>query len=321
MDHAHDDGHGHHHHHHGAGVDHGHHHHHDHGHDHGEAHLQQLLTIFISGAFGVAGVLMYTLHDTVQGQSLRKLEHVLAPAFHPWVLAGAIVLLVLTAFRGYCLWVQVGQHNAAHSHDHDHDHAGHDHAPGEACNHPSHGHDHDHGDHTAEDHDHGNIYWRVIVLAVPIAFLAMGLPNGGFSEERIKKILGDAKELGPLEEVAAKDAYTFATFDELANTSYSEQLREEFTGKIATIAGQIRPLEGGSGREFTLFFEKVTCCKTDSQYLKARGLVKSNSQLDRFRSKGFPVVIVTGKLQYAEDSPGNFIPVIRVQDSDGIKLK
>jgi len=34
----------------------------------------------------------------------------------------------------------------AHDHDHDHDHAGHDHAPGEACNH----HDHHHGHHSDE---------------------------------------------------------------------------------------------------------------------------------------------------------------------------
>ena len=33
-----------------------------------------------------------------------------------------------------------------HDHDHDHDHAGHDHAPGEACNH----HDHHHGHHSDE---------------------------------------------------------------------------------------------------------------------------------------------------------------------------
>lgn len=34
--------------------------------------------------------------------------------------------------------------------EHDHDHAGHDHAPGEACNHPDHTHAHDHG----HDHSH-----------------------------------------------------------------------------------------------------------------------------------------------------------------------
>ncbi len=33
-------------------------------------------------------------------------------------------------------------HDHDHSHGHDHDHAGHDHAPGEACNHPSHRHHH-----------------------------------------------------------------------------------------------------------------------------------------------------------------------------------
>jgi len=41
-------------------------------------------------------------------------------------------------------------------HDHDHDHAGHNHAPGEACDHPS----HQHGHHHAHDDDVKSFVFR-----------------------------------------------------------------------------------------------------------------------------------------------------------------
>ena len=52
----------------------------------------------------------------------------------------------------------------ADDHDHDHDHEGHDHAPGEACNHPSHQHAHDqggaHGHHHHHDDDVKSFVYR-----------------------------------------------------------------------------------------------------------------------------------------------------------------
>lgn len=44
--------------------------------------------------------------------------------------------------------------------DHDHGHEGHDHAPGETCNHPSHQHDHDHGHHHHHDDDVKSFVYR-----------------------------------------------------------------------------------------------------------------------------------------------------------------
>jgi hypothetical protein len=281
--------------------DHDHHHHHEHGGN--EYYLQQLLTVFVAGAFGVCGILMYTLHDIRDGESVRKLTHILAEPFHIWVLIGSILLLAVTAFRGVSLWMQAGARD---------DHAGHDHAPGEPCNHT----DHDHS-----DHDHGNIYWRVIVLAFPIALLMMGLPNRGFSDERTKAQLGNAKELGALTDVDSKGKLSQTlTFDDLAATAYRAETREQYTGFEITITGKFQALTGSSGREFTLFAEKMTCCASDQILLKARGVVANPSQLDPFKIKGFPMVVVTGKLQFAEDSPGNFIPVLRVSEN-GIALK
>ena len=48
-----------------------------------------------------------------------------------------------------------------HDHGHDHGHEGHDHAPGEACNHPSHAHSHgDHGHHHHHDDDVKSFVYR-----------------------------------------------------------------------------------------------------------------------------------------------------------------
>ena len=290
-------------------------HEHEHQHHSGgnEYYLQQLLTVFVAGAFGVCGVLMYTLHDVRDGESVRKLTHILAEPFHVWVLAGSILLLVLTAFRGVSLWMQAGAKDDHAEHD---DHSGHNHAPGEACDHSG----HDHSDHDHSDHDHGNIYWRVIVLAFPIALLVMGLPNRGFSDDRTTALLGKANDLGALNDVASKEKSMRMTFDELATTAYRADTREEYTGYEVTIQGKFQSLNSASGKEFTLFAEKMTCCASDQILLKARGVVPNPSQLDPFKMKGFPMVLVTGRLQFAEDSPGNYIPVLRVNEN-GIALK
>jgi len=44
--------------------------------------------------------------------------------------------------------------------EHDHSHEGHDHAPGEACDHPSHQHGHDHGHHHHHDDDVKSFVYR-----------------------------------------------------------------------------------------------------------------------------------------------------------------
>jgi len=299
---------------HGAGHDHSHGHDHDHAHGANEYFLQKLLTVGVSGAFGVAGILMYTLQDTVRGEKISKLGHLLVPGFHPWVLAGSVVLLVLTAIRGYALWVEAGQRRAEAE--------AHAHPPGEACAHDHvHGPDCDHADHDHSDHDHGNIYWRVIVLAFPIALLIMGLPNGGFSEARLKAMIGEQKELGNLGAIESSGKRLSFDFDTLASTAYSAEKRAEYTGYEAVVDGLLQPIPGAGGKQFTLFTEKMTCCRSDQIILKARGVVQNPSQLDAYQAKGLQMVQVRGTLQYAESSPGEYIPVIRVDPNGGLTLK
>ncbi len=321
MDHAPE----HHTHSHGHAHTHGHTHAHDHGHDHhhgssSDYYLQQLLTIFICGAFGVAGILMYTLaagqgvtDDT--GKPLTKLGVLLVPGFHPWVLGGSLLLLAVTVIRGIALWRSAGAEHTHdhHHHDHSHDHHHHDHKPGEACDRPSHAHDHhhdhDHGDHSAEDHAHGNIYWRVVVLLLPIVILVMGLPNGTFSADYLLVRGGEGHKVGDLKEIA--DTGEFAgDFETVAAAAYSQPSREAFTGMTIRVTGKMKKL---NDTQFSLFYFKMTCCAADQVPLKATCVVKNATDLAAFQDG--QDVTVRGQLQFAQDtSSGEWVTVIKVAE-------
>lgn len=303
MDHAIDTPHTH-----GHGHDHD--HSHDHAHDHGmgEYYAEQLLTVFVSGAFGVAGVLMYYF----------KMLDILAESFRLPVLLGGFGLIGLTLFRGVALWMSVG---GDHFHDH---HAGHNHAPGEACDHPAPAHD----DHDHEEHAHGNMYWRIVVLAFPIVIFAMYVPGafGSYSEAWVNKRLGSETSLGALSEVKEKEGEAVYKFEELSNAAASAERREALTGTKAVVIGQLRRIPG-SQTEFGLFFLKMTCCATDMVPLRARVVASSASVADSFarvfkNDKGnevmHPWVKVSGTLQFVEDSTGAFVTVLRVKDLGGI---
>src|SRR6185312_10191049 len=92
---------------------------HDHHHHHGESlrdyFIEQLLTIFVVGLFGAVAILMYTSN---------KLQVVIAPQFHIYVLVGGIAVLVLVAVRALTVWKEAG---VTQEHHHDHGHGGHDH--------------------------------------------------------------------------------------------------------------------------------------------------------------------------------------------------
>ncbi len=289
---------------HAAGHDHEHDHSHGEGHGLADYYLEQLLTIFICGAFGLVAVLMY---------QFEMLKYILASQFYIPVLIGGIGLLLVTALRGVCLWRSVGG-----DHDHDHDHAHHDHKPGEDCDHPSHAAD-DHGDHSAEDHDHGNIYWRIVVLAFPIVLFLMGLPNKTFSKEYIEGKLGKDGAIGALADVAERGGEATYDFSSLAVASANEDKRRSLEGTPAKITGQLRHIPG-SPDEFGLFYLKTTCCATDAVPLKARIKVERPSLADAFKKK-FPAdakdhhwVQVSGTIQFAKLENGEYITVLRVKD-------
>jgi hypothetical protein len=169
----------------------------DHQHEEDTYFLDQLCMIALSGAFGAICLAMYFIQ---QGMLYR----LLAPQFHPFVLASGITLLVISLVRGAVLWNEAGVRRAAladadhhhdadcghlhedcgHDHAHSHAHAqvhdehGHSHSHAHAHSHShAHGHSHgqSHGSHA--DHDHAWAPWRYVVLLIPIILFLLGLPS------------------------------------------------------------------------------------------------------------------------------------------------
>lgn len=295
---------------------HGHaHDHHDHSHGAGDMMTEQILTLLICGTYGIVAIWMY--------QS-GMLKYILAADFRPPVMIGGIALLVITALRGITVFAGAG----GHSHDHDHGQtvmAGHthdhDHVHDENCNHDhDHSHDHKHThDHDHDDHDHGNIYWRIVILAFPIMLFAMGVPNQSFSQDWIQNRLGDDAQLGELQDVVSKGGEPMYDFNALSSAAYSPSKREALEGTPARIKGQFRRIPN-TETEFSLFYLKMTCCAADMVPLKAR-IVASRPSIAAAisnRHKDFDWVQVSGTIQFAKASSGEYITVIRLKDDGGV---
>ena len=281
------------------GDDHGGHSHdgpdgHTHGHGLSDYYLEQLLTVFVCGAMGLTAVLMY---------AFGRLDVILISELRPWVLAGGVALLVVTAIRGLSLWRSVG------ADDPDHGGAGHVHGPD--C-------DHDHG---PEDHAHmpGGIYLKTIPLMVPLLLFVMGLPsNAGFSQENINNRLGKAVSIGEIQDVAAKSGDVLVLdFSDLNMSAYDPGKREAFEGRKVRVEGQLKKV---SERDYELFRLKMTCCAADMIPLKAR--IKSDIVIPQSQFPDHQWVSVEGQLQFVEiPEKKMFLPVIRIGGKGGLGLQ
>jgi len=309
MDHAHEHGHTH-----GPHEEHGHEHPKPaadmHGHTVGEYYLEQLLGIGVCGAFGAVAVLMF---------QQNRLQDLLAPEFHYWVLAGGLTLLALCVIRGAALWVETGKLGKAAEHvhgpdcNHEHDHAP-AHAHGPDCDHA---HDDGHGHH---DHDHasGAIFVKVIALCVPIVLFFLGLPNQGFSKDWIDRRIGKDEKLSDVAMVEAKGGETLQfDFQELNMAAHDEQKRAAYEGRRGVVKGQVKAI---GDTEFTLFKLKMTCCAADTIPLKAR--IKTDFVPDKIQDHGW--VRVEGIVQFVAvpnktyPDRKDYIPLIRVTKGDGM---
>jgi len=267
-----------------------------HHHDDQEFYTEQLLTVLICGSLGTVSILMY---------QFGRLNILLTPQFHDWVLYGGCALLVMTCFRGVVLWNHV-KARLAHQHGPDCNHEHHDSAHA--------GHDHGH------DHMPGAIYLKLIPLVLPILLFVMGLPNAGFSQEWINRRLGDVTALGELEAVVAKEGDVITLdFAELNMAAYDAAKRASYEGRTVRVKGQLKSI---SEKEYTLFKLKMTCCAADMIPLKAR--IKSEVVIPRSVFRDNDWVTVEAVLQFAEvpDKSGTsqFIPVFRIGEKlDGLK--
>jgi hypothetical protein len=142
---------------------------------------EQLLTILVCAGVGFVGVQMYRN---------EMLQYILAPQFHLPVLIGSVGVLVLVVLRAAAVWKEAGELqpvgdmscNVNHVHT-------------AACNHPLPGMPGAAADENVADtddhtHDMSWVFARMLILVFPVALFMMGIPNGGFSIERQRKMLG-----------------------------------------------------------------------------------------------------------------------------------
>lgn len=334
MDHSHDHSHDN----HGGGHSHD---HHDHSHGEGEYYLNQLLTVFICGAFGVVAILLFQTLNVVDkdGEPKGMITKLLAEQFRLPVLIGGIALLAIVALRGVLLWQAAGdaKNSHSHSHDHHHHHHGHNHKPGEKCDHPDHKHEHcddpnhqhtescghhhgghDHSDHSAADHEHGNVYWRVVLLGFPIFLFTMGVPSKGFSPAWIRQYIGEEEALVSLKGIASEKVgsalYDFKSLNEL---SKNEESRQSLIGTRAMLKGQFSAV---NTKEFSLVFLSMVCCATDNEPLRARIIVQSDSQISGFLRQAYPWVQVNGIISEFVKSPksGDWVAIIRIDEKGSV---
>ena len=158
---------------------------------------------------------------------------------------------------------------------------------------------------------------RMMVLFFPVALFLIGVPNAGFSQDRIKKLLGNDDSIGSaqLSDVANKEG-TIVSFNDLNDAATNDDKRQVFEGQTALLEGRFRRL---GDKEFSLIRLRMTCCAADTIPLKVR--IVTPYALSGFNDMEW--VSVKGQIQFIPMPGGKgFIPVIKVaENSDVAKLK
>jgi len=254
----------------------------------------QLLTILVAGVFGLVGVLMYR-----NGQ----LGYILALQFHRPVLIAGVAVLVLVALRAISVWREAGR-------IHDHDQTPRHPARSPDCDH----HDlhlHNELDPGADDHgqDLAWVFSRLIVLCFPVGLFLIGVPNSGFSQDRIRMLLGGDDALtGNMAAVAHQNG-TVTDFNYLNAAADDEGRRESLQGRTAILEGRVRWIDA---RQFTLFRLRMTCCAADAVPLKVRIVLKSGT-LSGLHD--FEWVRMKGQVQFIQPpNSERYIPVVVVEE-------
>jgi hypothetical protein len=159
----------------------------------------------------------------------------------------------------------------------------------------------------------------------------LGLPREGIEKGEIKRSMAGELQQGSIRKSVALLAGGLAypktrqshppddpfklTFSELSRAAAMPVRQETYDGENGMIRGQFAP-RGDSDREFSLFRRKMTCCAADAVFLETRILVQDPRALQGIQPNQW--VQVTGVISFQQNERGKWIPVITVQDPNGI---
>lgn len=285
---------------------------HDHQHaDRTSYFLEQFCTIGVCGILGGVAIMMY------RGGMLNYILH---PAFHGAVFWGGTALLILIVIRALAIWfearrpvvdVETHQHHESHGHEGGDDHP-HEHSHEHDC-----GHDHSHDAATEDDHGHDHSWsaWRYALLLLPIVLYFLNLPNRGFSSNWVEKqgqmVLSSAEQ----QQLESKDPTTVRhlEFKELEQAALSEELRQDFEGRLGKLKGQFMPTKV-SDRLFTLVRYRITCCAADAVPVNVAIVAP-----EAVRLPADQWVEVTGQIQFRKrPDRAEFVPVLQLRSLNDI---
>lgn len=228
---------------------------------------------------GLIGLVAILMH--MNGQ----LGYILALQFHRPVQIAGFALISLVVLRAISVLLEVGRR-----HEHD-----------------DHGHSHD-------------ISWvlvRLQILLFPVGLFLIGIPNSGFSQDRIRKLLGADDALTGTTATVAHRNGTVTTFRELNAAANDPERRESLQGQTAILEGYIRRINASDSPQFTLFRLKMACCAADATPLKVRIVLKQGT-LGRFED--FDWVEMQGRIKFVQaPNSERYIPVIVVVDVGEIR--
>lgn len=267
-------------------------HSHEHAANRSAYYLDQLCSVGACAALGAISILMW--------QSGR-IAVILAPQFHLPVMIGGIALLIVAAIQALSIWRAAGRESAQNREQHHHDHEG-------PCDH-----DHNHAD-CGHDHDHSWTPAKYALLLLPVLLYLLGLPHSGFSNEMLKKNMGNFEIVGTDRVVTAKGEDWTLGFKELSNAANSEAMRQQFEGKTVRLKGMFMRMRGD--KEFTLFKIRMRCCAADAIPMQVRiiapGLVGQYQDREWVEARG---IVEFRQIQ----GQNKFIPVVTVGEMSDIK--
>ena len=154
----------------------------------------------------------------------------------------------------------------------------------------------------------------MLVLFFPVALFLIGVPNSGFSQERIDRLLGKEEQLADeTGHVEVSGEGTVMSFNDLNDAAYDEGKRSQLQGDVGILEGKFKRV---GEKQFTLYKMKMTCCAADIVPLKVR--ILTPIALSGFTDGDW--VRVKGRVQFRQ-TPNSiqFIPVIAVADINDIK--
>jgi hypothetical protein len=165
------------------------------------------------------------------------------------------------------------------------------------------------------DHHHDSAWQssRLILLSFPIGIFLIGLPNSGFSQERIRRMLGGDDAL-TINTVESRREGTVSSFRELKAAAGDPELRERLTGQTAVLEGRISRTDSV---RLSLFRLRMVCCAADAAPLKVRIVLRSGN-LNGFHD--FDWVRMKGRVQFVESPVGELLtPVVVVDGTEDIQ--